>query len=110
MNLFELRIVLKQLRQDLKCPHCEAEYSERKIEILGTTHESGLFMANCKECTESIIVNVYIERKHRRISSRRKNYWKIGDGVSIDEVLDMHNFLTNFNGDISTLINLNEKK
>ena len=110
MNLFELRIVLRQLRQDLRCPHCEAEYSERKIEILGTTHETGLFMAKCKDCQESIIVNVYIERKHRRISSRHKNYWKVGEEVSVDEVLDMHNFLENFDGDITTLIKVNEEK
>lgn len=108
MNLFELRIVLRQLRQDLKCPHCDAEYSERNIEILGTTHETGLFMARCKECSNSIIVNVNIERKHRRISARHKNYWKLGEEISSDEVLDMHNFLENYNGDLSSLIHIKE--
>ncbi|MDP4008733.1 MAG: hypothetical protein Q8P68_06095 [Candidatus Peregrinibacteria bacterium] len=108
MNLFELKIVLRQLRQDLKCPSCEAMYAERKIEIVGTTHETGLFVANCKECSESIIINVHIERKHRRISARNKNYWKMGDSISSDEVLDMHNFLQNFNGNIDSLIKINE--
>ena len=110
MNLFELRIVLKQLKQDLKCPQCEAEYNERKIEILSTTHESGLFMAKCKECNESMMINVYIERKHRRISARHKNLWKIGAGISADEVLDMHNFLSNFNGDFNSLIKVKGEK
>ena len=108
MNLFELRIVLRQLRQDLKCPHCSAMYSERKIEILGTTNASGLFVANCKGCGESIIVNVHIERKHRRITTRGGNYWKVGESVSANEVLDMHNFLEQFNGDLSMLIKVNE--
>lgn len=108
MNLFELRIVLRQLRHDLKCPSCKALYSERKIEVVGTTNSSGLFIANCKECGESIIVNVYIERKHRRISSRHGNYWKLGESVSANEVLDMHNFLKQYNGDLSTLIKVNE--
>lgn len=108
MNLFELRIVLRQLRQDFKCPQCEAAYSERKIEVVGTTNNTGLFVANCKECGESIIVDVYIERKHRRISARHKNYWKLGESVSADEVLDMHNFLKQYNGDLQELIKINE--
>lgn len=108
MNLFELRIVLRQLRHELKCPSCKALYSERKIEVVGTTNSSGLFIANCKECSESIIVNVYIERKHRRISAHRRNYWKLGNSVSADEVLDMHNFLKQYNGDLRELIKANE--
>lgn len=108
MNLFELKIVLRQIRHDLKCPNCKELYSERKIEVVGTTDSSGLFIANCKECTESIIVDVYVERRHRRISTRRTNYWKLGESISANEVLDMHNFLKRFDGDLRELIKANE--
>ncbi len=110
MNLFELRIVIRQLRQDLKCPHCNTGYPERQIQILGTTNENGVFSAKCNECKNSIVITVNIERKHRRISAKNKNYWKIGDTVSSDEVLDMKNFLEQFDGDLKSLIKVNETK
>ncbi len=109
MNLFELKIVLQQLRRDLKCPYCTAEYSERKIQILGTNQVYGMFLAECQECTHRIIITVSVARKHRRISSRPYNYWKVGESVSTDEVLDMHNFLNNFDGDLTSLIPADEK-
>jgi hypothetical protein len=109
MNLFELRIVLRQLRHELECPNCKKAYPERKIRILGTTLESGAFLASCTECSQEIIVNVTIERRHRKISTSKRHYWKIGEKVSADEVLDMRNFLGQFNGDLTKLITTNKK-
>lgn len=104
MNLFELKIVLKQLRQDLKCPHCASEYPERKIQIVGTHFDNGMFLAECKLCANSIMITVSIERKHRKILQKSSTITTNAKKISIDEVLDIKNFLSEFNGDLSTIL------
>lgn len=106
MNLFDLKIVLRQIRSELKCPHCKAEYPERKIEILGTDSIGGTFMAECKDCKHSIIINILIERRHRKIVSNIQKYFTVGEKISTDDILDIHNTLNDFKGDVTQLFSV----
>lgn len=106
-----LKQIISHLIKQYRCQFCSKIFTEDAVLVLASaplsenTH-SGLFMLMCPQCNAEAVVMVETTnvtealkkefiRVHTKIASK--------DKISIDEILDMHNFLKNWKGDLKEL-------
>ncbi|PIZ75303.1 hypothetical protein COY05_04175 [Candidatus Peregrinibacteria bacterium CG_4_10_14_0_2_um_filter_38_24] len=101
MNTNEIKSTVKQLTETCECLSCKTKYKENKINVIATTKKEGLFEMHCDKCHSTSLVTVMInkitqlegQRQHSKIESISKN-----------DVLDMKNFLQNFDGNFKKIL------
>lgn len=102
MNFDDLKQILEKIRNGIPCRECKTHFENQHIRIIGTLLNEGYFMALCPQCANRMLISVSLQsqqRVHRPITQVRN--------ISPNDVLDMRNFLKNFDGDF---INLFSKK
>jgi hypothetical protein len=103
MNYPDLKLVIKEVCDQINCPFCRVKYFEDNIHVVGTTKNEGMFMAKCSKCCTNVVINVSVTRKSQ-IRAHERTWQPIIKQISFDEVLDMHNFLLSFEGDVYNLL------
>ena len=99
--------ILRRLREQAKdydCSVCGANHARSEIRLLGRLEAAWIVRVTCSKCETSIKLLVYADRERialappgeRPVRSRRPP-------VSLDEVLDAHEFLDHFEGDVRSL-------
>lgn len=98
MNLPEIESAIIHLHKTCKCQQCNKAYKVEEIYVIASTKTEGLFDLKCQKCNSSTIVSVvmtpennanYTTRPHKKISQ--------------NEVLDMKNYLTTFDGNFKKI-------
>jgi hypothetical protein len=99
--------LIKKLMTSMKCESCGHNYEPYNIDILGHREDMWFMRVLCSEChTQCLVAAVVREGKvpaevndltAAEIDKLRR------ETIEIDDVLDMHNFLTEFDGDFSRL-------
>lgn len=109
----ELKALLNQLKQEITCPSCNEHYDEAGIIIIGTIKDESHLHLICQNCGAHALVNAVInrdnkDRKHKGLKVRNldKNNLK---SITSDDVIDIHNFLEDFEGTFEELFSKNEK-
>lgn len=106
MKFSEIKSALKHLVKTTLCLHCQAVYELNDVSIIATTKNEGLFEMSCNKCHLSSIMTVSlspeIEVKHSNTSPLERTHGEIS-GISQNDVLDVKNFLNNFDGDFKNL-------
>lgn len=102
MNFHELTLIIRDIQKNIPCRVCKKTVDDKNIGIIGTIFNEGFFHARCEQCGHDMIINVTLRarngRPHRPLHS--KNRMKL---VNQNDILDMRNFLKNFNGDFISL-------
>lgn len=117
MNFQDLKIIVSQIKKKISCPKCKSKYSDQDIEIIGNLgDEQSFFHAICPGCEMEAVVNVSIqfddiESQLPEGANGVQNFKKLGSAprlgkVSMNEVLDIHNFLKDFNGDFTQMFDV----
>lgn len=112
MNFQDLRIIIRQIKKNINCPKCKGKYSDQDIEVIGTLgDEHTFFHAVCPKCEAEAVINVAIQMNDMEINipelkKLANNISK--EKVSINEILDIHNFLDNFDGDFKDLFRVTQ--
>lgn len=99
--------ILRRLREQAKeydCSVCGANHARSEIRLLGRLEAAWIVRVTCSRCKTAIKLLVYIDRERatlaqmgdRPVRARRPP-------VSLDEVLDAHEYLERFEGDVSSL-------
>lgn len=107
MNFQDLRIIVGQIKKNVTCPKCKAHYNDEDIEIIGgLADEQHFFHASCHKCEAESVINVSLAFDDNTASI--PGLAKLGTAprmghISADEVLDMHNFLKQFDGDFNKI-------
>lgn len=104
MNFQDLKIIIGQIKKKISCLKCKARYTDQDIEMIGSLENAQTFFyAVCPSCELEAVINVCIHTDHlgrtyadEMISPRLE---RLGDKIESNEILDMHNFLKEFNGD-----------
>lgn len=115
MNFHDLRIIVGQIKKGIKCAKCETKYKDEDIEVIGSLgDEQTLFHACCGECESESIINVSIQLETPE-SVLPKIHKKLGTAprmgrVTVNDVLDVQNFLKDFKGNFSELFNTENSK
>jgi len=109
-----LREVILHLKKKSLCPLCQARYDNEHIFVLGsnmnpeTNAAYGLFVAVCPRCDSESVMMVEAAASHHATdldSLSIQSEHSAGPAVTVNEVLDMHNFLKSWKGDVSELFN-----
>lgn len=123
MNINELQQIVKHLKKTLNCSQCNKPFLNEDIEVISSFEDQALFNANCFHCHNQLLVHVTMsektnnsknatikkkdtlnngkehltERDHNSIRKKTKNI------ISTNDVIDIHTFLNEFNGDFKKL-------
>ncbi len=100
MNYPDIKNAVKHLQETCKCLQCESKYRKNDVHIVATTQMEGLFDLRCPKCQCSTIVTVLLapEMEVKKAHTQRTHH-----SISHDDVLDIKNFLNNFDGDFKKL-------
>jgi len=100
--------VLKKLIASIKCSSCGQRYEVYNIDILG--HNEGLWFlrTHCASCHTHCLVAAIIEKYEMPeditdFTEAELEKFVTVDVVGADDVLNMHSFLKDFDGDFSCL-------
>jgi len=100
--------LIKKLLTSVKCSTCGQHYLAESIDILG--HEEGLWFLSisCSSCQTQYLVAAIIEEDRAPevitdLSEAELDRFSNMDRLTPDDMLDMHNFLKDFDGKFSQL-------
>lgn len=103
MNYRELKEISRQLKKTVPCNICHKKFLDEDLQVVSTYQNEGLFHFDCHNCKNQLMVHVSIIAKN---NERNANFFiktRTPEKVNPNEVLDMHNFLSKFNGDFKEL-------
>lgn len=120
MNFGELQQIIRYLRKTVNCTMCQANYENEGIEVLSTYEDQGLFNLSCKKCSHQLMVHITISDEEKKASEEKKSAKPTirahraltekditanihGPNISTDDVINIHTFLNQFNGDFKEL-------
>lgn len=106
MNFHELKHILARIQKKIPCRDCGTHFKDTHIRIIGTVLNEGYFMAVCAECKNKTLINVQMKKEGRKQQTLKATETHI-EQVTADDVLDMRNFLKNFDGDFTHLFQKN---
>ena len=101
MDYSELREIIRHIKHIIPCNICKHLFSNENIQVLSTFHNEWLFHFRCHNCKNQLLVHVII------IHHLKKNNLNISvhnvAPISPNDVIDIHNFLKQFDGDFKKL-------
>lgn len=106
MNLNDLTTIIRHVRKNSSCPHCERKYNSQDISILASTQNECLLELKCHYCKKTALTDIVTTMKGQ-VKSTENNVPLINqvikDGITDNDILDVKNFLENFDGDFKKL-------
>ncbi|TEU03294.1 MAG: hypothetical protein E3J24_04060 [Dehalococcoidia bacterium] len=105
--------LIKRLMTSISCSVCGERYEGENVRVLGCYTDLWFLSVYCTKChSQSLVAAVLKDGKHPELVTdlTEEEYTKFHEMavVDADDVLDLHDFLEEFNGDFSSLF-LKEK-
>jgi len=107
MNFNQLRAIVKNIRSQVTCPTCEGHYTSEDLSVVSAVANRCVLVAQCKKCQMPILITATLSNADEpsgvdSIHTEQKALSEVReeDLISSDDVLDMHQFLQGFKGDI----------
>ena len=103
--------LIKRLVASIKCRVCGWRYDAGDIDVIGHRDDLWFLRALCSICHTQCLVAAVIKGSKvpeviTDLSEAELDRFRGMGVLTADEVLDMHNFLEDFNGDFSRVFNL----
>ncbi|GAC1322185.1 MAG: hypothetical protein NVSMB22_08700 [Chloroflexota bacterium] len=100
--------LLKQLISSRRCKICRQTFDRNHVRVAARDDQLWIVSARCTTCRHQQVFWVRpkphgLEGVFRDVSDEEEEMFAAMDPVATDEVLDMHEFLAEFNGDFRTL-------
>ena len=104
--------LIKRLMTSIKCSACGCYYDIDNISILGHRETLWFVKARCSSCHTQCLVAAVIKEDGvpeviTDLAEAELDKFKDAGVLTVDEVLDMHIFLKDFDGDFSRLFRQN---
>jgi hypothetical protein len=99
--------LIKKLMTSIKCESCGQHYEPYDVDIIGHREDMWFLRVLCSKCHTQCLVAAVV--KEGKVPEEVKDLDSAGredyryEKIEVDDVLDMHNFLTDFDGDFSRL-------
>lgn len=109
MHFNALRSIIKNIRSEVHCPHCDATYTNDDLSVVSAVDNRCVLLAQCHDCHTPILITAAInERKAGQAEQivTEKRYLqdvREEDFVSSDDVLKIHEMLKDYKGDLGQL-------
>lgn len=100
--------LIKRLIASIKCGSCGQHYEEDNIDIIEHSDELWFLRVLCSSCHVKSLVAAIIREDEKvevitDLTEAERAKFKDMEGVRADDMLDMHNYLRDFNGDFPSL-------
>jgi len=106
-GLMEERLI-KRLMASMKCESCGQHYEVYNIDVLGHREDLWFLRVHCSAChTQCLVAAIVKESRMSEVVTDLSEFEldEFKDNViEIDDVLNMHNFLKDFDGNFSRLL------
>ena len=101
--------LIKRLMASIKCSVCGQHYEVDNINVLGHSQDLWFLRALCSACHAQCLVAAVIKESEALevvtdLTEAELDRFRNAGMLTTDDVLDMHNFLKNFNGDFARLL------
>ncbi len=100
--------LIKRLMASMKCESCGQHYEVYNIDVLGHREDLWFLRVHCSAChTQCLVAAIVKESRMSEVVTDLSEIEldKFKDNViEIDDVLNMHNFLKDFDGNFSQLL------
>ena len=102
--------LIKKFMTSIKCSVCHQHYETDNVKVLGHQEDLWFLSVFCPACrTQCLVAAVVKEGKAPRaitdLTEVELDKFKRMDKITADELLDMHSFLKDFDGNFSRLFN-----
>lgn len=106
-NEFDVRrTVVSVLEQ---CSNCNQHYSPDDVRVIERQGELWVLVVRCSHCDAQAYVAAVVDPEKTEINRATKSHAVSDAGIyatiSVDDVLDLHEFLEEFDGDFAALFN-----
>jgi len=100
--------LIKKLVASVKCSVCQQRYKVGNIDILGHENDLWFLRVSCPACDTQYLVAAIIREDRvteviTDLTETELDRFRNMDRLTPDDVLDMHNFLKDFDGAFSQL-------
>lgn len=102
MNLQDIASMIQFVRKNTPCPHCKKRYSNKDISIIASARNECLLELKCSYCKKLAVTDVVSGPKSEKPTLPLINQ-VLRDGITDNDVLDVKNFLSNFDGDFKKI-------
>ena len=97
--------ILRERAKDYDCGVCGTNHSKSEISVVGRREGAYVVRVVCSKCDTNITLMVYVGDKQsagmKALGEAPKRVRR--PPVSLDDVIDAHDLLESFNGDVSAL-------
>ena len=105
---------IKKLLSNMKCGVCGRHYQPSQINILGHREDLWFLSVFCTACTSQALVAAVIKEGKLTevvtdLTEAELARFSADSSIEADDVLDMHKFLKDFEGDFSALFSKDKK-
>lgn len=113
---FDIQELIKNIQAGMHCPNCHSAYPKENISILGCVENVCLVHLECNFCLKPVLATVMVEgQKIKNTTLQRKTSRQAslqgqtkGEKVNTDDVIAIHQFLKNFDGNFSEILDEKE--
>ena len=100
--------LIKRLIASIRCGSCGQHYEEAHIDVIEHSEELWFLKVICSSCHVGCLVAAIIREDKKAevitdLTEAELDKCRDVERVSVDDVLDMHNFLKDFDGDFPRL-------
>ena len=100
---------IKHLITNIKCAVCQGHYEPEDIHIIDHRNDLWIMMVTCAQChTRGLIFAVIKETEETEsvaeLTPEEWNRFQEMSQICVDDVLDMHELLRDFDGDFANLL------
>ena len=101
--------LIRRLMASMKCESCGQQYEMYDIDVLGHREDLWFLKVSCPACHTQCLVAVAVRQERMPVAvtdltTEETSKFIDGDVVGTDDVLNMHKFLRDFDGDFSRLL------
>jgi hypothetical protein len=105
--------LLKKLIASIKCGSCGQYYDESHIEVIERSDELWFLKVVCSSCHVHCMVAAIIREDNQPkiitdLTEKELDKFKNKDNVGDEDLLEMHDFLKDFDGDFPRIFRQNE--
>src|SRR5438552_3491462 len=101
---------LREQAKDYKCSVCGANHAGSDIRVLGKLESAWIVRVTCAKCDTAFKLLVVVDEQRAAISPVKEEPERPKrPAVSADEVIDAHEFLEAYSGDVRTLFTRGDK-
>lgn len=99
--------IVKKLMTSIKCSHCGQSYQLRNIKVVGHHQDIWFFNVYCSACHTQYLIAAAVSTDKTEVvndlTPAEMERFQRARLLTADDLLDMHSFLSRFNGDFARL-------